>query len=62
MTLDQLRYFRAVCKCDSVSRAAEILNISQPSVSNAISSLEREFDVALIERRRKKLILTKEGQ
>lgn len=62
MTLDQLRYFRAVCKCDSVSRAAEILNISQPSVSNAISSLEREFDVALFERRRKKLILTKEGQ
>lgn len=62
MTLDQLRYFRAVCKCDSVSRAAEILNISQPSVSNAISSLEREFDVALFERRRKKLLLTKEGQ
>ena len=24
MTLDQLRYFRAVCKCDSVSQAAEI--------------------------------------
>lgn len=62
MTLDQLRYFRAVCKCDSVSRAAEILNISQPSVSNAISSLEKEFGVALFERRRKKLILTKEGQ
>lgn len=62
MTLDQLRYFRAVCKCDSVSRAAEILNISQPSVSNAVSALEKEFGVALFERRRKRLILTKEGQ
>ena len=62
MTLDQLRYFRAVCKSDSVSRAAEILNISQPSVSNAVSALETEFGVALFERRRRKLILTKEGQ
>jgi len=62
MTLDQLRYFRAVCKCDSVSCAAEILNISQPSVSNAVLRLEKEFGVMLFERRRKKLILTKEGQ
>lgn len=62
MTLDQLRYFRAVCKCDSVSRAAEMLNISQPSVSNAVLHLEKEFGVTLFERRRKKLILTKEGQ
>ena len=62
MTLDQLRYFRAVCQCDSVSRAAEILNISQPSVSNAVLALEKEFGVALFERRRRKLILTKEGQ
>ena len=62
MTLDQLRYFRGVCKCDSVSRAAEILNISQPSVSNAISALEKEFGIALFERRRKRLILTEEGQ
>lgn len=62
MTLDQLRYFRAVCKCDSVSQAAEILNISQPSVSNAVLHLEKEFGVTLFERRRKKLILTKEGQ
>lgn len=62
MTLDQLRYFRTVCKCDSVSRAAEMLNISQPSVSNAVLHLEKEFGVTLFERRRKKLTLTKEGQ
>ena len=47
MTLDQLRYFTAVCKYGSVSRGAESLSISQPSVSNAITNLEKEFGVEL---------------
>lgn len=62
MTLDQLRYFQAVCKYDGVSRAAEVLNISQPSVSNAIANLEREFGVELFIRQRKKLMLTEDGR
>ena len=62
MTLDQLRYFQAVCQYDSVSLAAEHLNISQPSVSNAIANLEREFDIVLFNRQHKRLVLTKEGQ
>ena len=61
MTLDQLRYFQAVCKRGSVSGAAEILNISQPSVSSAIGKLEKEFDTTLFIRQNKKLTLTKEG-
>ena len=61
MTLDQLRYFQAVCKYNSVSRASECLNISQPSVSNAISKLEAEFGTMLFTRQNKRLILTKEG-
>ena len=62
MTLDQLRYFSAVCKHGSVSQGAQSLNISQPSVSNAIANLEKEFGVALFTRHRKKLFLTEEGQ
>lgn len=62
MTLDQLRYFQAVCKYDSVSRAAEVLNISQPSVSNAIANLEKEFGLELFIRQRKRLLLTEEGR
>ena len=62
MTLDQLRYFQAVCKYDGVSRAAEILNISQPSVSNAIANLEKEFGIKLFTRQRKRLLLTEEGR
>lgn len=61
MTLDQLRYFQAVCKYNSVSRASEYLNISQPSVSNAISKLEAEFGTMLFTRQNKRLVLTKEG-
>lgn len=61
MTLDQLRYFQAVCKYNSVSRASEYLNISQPSVSNAISKLEDEFGTMLFTRQNKRLTLTKEG-
>lgn len=62
MTLDQLRYFQAVCKYDGVSRAAKVLNISQPSVSNAIANLEKEFGVELFTRQRKRLLLTEEGR
>ena len=61
MTLDQLRYFQAVCKYSSVRRASEYLNISQPSVSNAINKLETEFGTMLFTRQSKRLTLTKEG-
>ena len=61
MTLDQLHYFQAVCQYNSVSRASEYLNISQPSVSNAINKLEAEFGTMLFTRQNKRLILTKEG-
>lgn len=61
MTLDQLRYFQAVCQYNGVSRAAEALHISQPSISGAIHKLEEEFGVMLFTRQNKKLTLTKEG-
>ena len=61
MTLDQLRYFQAVCNLGSVIRAAEFLRISQPSVSGAIINLEKEFDTQLFARQNKRMVLTKEG-
>ena len=61
MTINQLIYFQAVCKHDGISRAAEALNISQPSISNAIRELEREFDLVLFTRQYRKLLLTEEG-
>ena len=61
MKLQQLRYFEATCRLGSISRAAESLHVSQPSVSMAIQELEREFGVALIARRYQGFSLTEEG-
>jgi DNA-binding transcriptional LysR family regulator len=52
MRLEQLEYFLAVVKHGSLRRAAEALHVSQPAVSEALSKLERELGVSLLERRR----------
>lgn len=46
-TLRQLEYFVAAGEAGSIRLAAERVNISQPSVSAAISGLEREFGLQL---------------
>lgn len=55
-------YFVAIVKYQSFSRAANALHISQPSLSNAIKTLEREIGAALIERTTKQFQLTELGQ
>jgi len=54
--------FRAVAHHRSFSRAAEELALSQPSVSNQVSALERELGTRLLERRPGGLRLTPEGE
>ena len=49
-TLRQLLYFVAAGETKSVKLAAERLNISQPSISTAISQIEAEFDIQLFVR------------
>jgi LysR family transcriptional regulator, regulator of abg operon len=56
-----LRTFHAICTAGSISGAARVLNISQPSVSNAIALLEQRLGVLLFERSRTGIILTPEG-
>ncbi len=62
MKLSQLRYFQAACRCGSITGAAALLHIAQPSVSAAIRELEDEFQVRLFSRRSRRIQLTKEGQ
>lgn len=62
MNLNQLTYFQAVCHWGSVSRAAEVLHISQPSVSGAVKALEEEFQVILFERKYRGMALTEAGE
>lgn len=50
-TLRQLAYFVAASDNGSISAAARAMNVSQPSISNAIIQLEKQFDVALFLRR-----------
>ena len=50
MKLYHLRYFTAVCRYGYVTRAAEELHVTQPSVSSAIKELEDEFSVNLFHR------------
>lgn len=50
-TLRQLRYFAAVAQTGSATRAAALLNVSQPSISAAIRELEADFGQALFFRR-----------
>ncbi len=49
-TLRQLEVFDLVCRCNSFSKAAEELKVSQPAVSRQISALERQLGVDLFSR------------
>lgn len=49
-TLRQLEYFIAAGETGSITQASERVNISQPSISAAISQLEQELDVQLFVR------------
>jgi molybdate transport repressor ModE-like protein len=54
--------FRAVAHHRSFSGAARALSLSQPSVSNQVSALEREIGARLLEREPGGLRLTREGE
>lgn len=61
-TLRQLEYFVAVGKAGSIAAASDILNISSPSISAAITQLEDEFGLTLFIREHAKgLTLTEAG-
>ncbi len=62
MTVTQMIYFKTICESPSVTRAASILGVSQPALSNAVRDLENEFGVDLFYRRSKRFVLTKEGE
>ncbi len=60
--LQQLRGFCYAAKAGSISKAAERLLLSQPSVSLQIQALERELGTTLFERRGPRIKLTPEGE
>lgn len=62
MNLHQLRIFCAVVNEGSFRQAAEKLFLSQPSVSQHVAALEKDFDILLFERRGRSISITPEGR
>ena len=57
-----MRYFVAVAECRSITKAAQQLYISQPSLSRSIAAAEEEAGVLLLDRTSRPLSLTYAGQ
>lgn len=62
MNLKQLEYFRTTAELEHFTRAAELLGISQSSLSHSIKELEDELGVKLFQRQGRNVKLTKYGQ
>lgn len=62
MNLSQVRYFKKLAEVQHYTRAAKELFISQPTLSNSISQLERELGIPLFERENRAVRLTRYGE
>ncbi|WP_108815191.1 LysR family transcriptional regulator [Loktanella sp. Alg231-35] len=61
LKLEHLRTFLTVAHFNSVSRAADVLNLTQPAVTSRIKSLEDALNTALFDRSTGGMRLTKRG-
>lgn len=61
MDLRILTYFLAVTREENITRAADVLHISQPSLSKQLMELEQELGKPLLIRGKRKTVLTEDG-
>lgn len=62
MTLEQIQYVLEIAKQGSISKAADVLYVSQPCLSTAIKNLEKELRIIIFERNSKGIRLTSAGK
>ena len=62
MNYNYLKYFKVLAETEHYTHASEKLNISQPSLSHAMSELENELGVILFEKQGRNIRLTKYGK
>ena len=62
MNLRQLKAFQAVCRTGSITRASELIHLSQPALTRQIQELESYCGCKLFERTRHGIVLTDEGE
>ena len=61
MEIKQLKIFMTVCEYMNFTETAKVLNYAQSSISEAISTLEKNLEVKLFERLGNKIYLTEKG-
>lgn len=62
MEIKQLKYFSEIVKYGSFNKASQAIFVSQPYLTNVVKDLEAELDVRLVERSRKGISLTSDGE
>lgn len=62
LTIRQLKILEAIVESGSVTAAAQKMHVTQPAVSKTLSALETYVGFEVFERRKKRLILTDQGQ
>ena len=61
MELAQLKYFQVMANIRHFTRAARMLDVTQPALSRSMSKLEKDLDVRLFKRSDGEIELTQEG-
>jgi len=61
MDMRDIQVFRAVMRAGTTSKAAALLNVSQPAISQSIRKLEASSELRLFERTRGRLVPTQEA-
>lgn len=61
MELRVLRYFLTVAREESITKASEVLHITQPTLSRQLAQMEEEIGVKLFDRGTRRIRLTNEG-
>ncbi|MDD2972055.1 MAG: LysR family transcriptional regulator [Lachnospiraceae bacterium] len=61
MEIRVLRYFLTVVREESITKASDILHITQPTLSRQLAQMEEEIGVKLFDRGTRKIKLTNEG-
>lgn len=62
MNLQQLEYFKTIAQTENFTTASNLLSVSQPALSKAISKLEEELEVPLFEKNGRNIKLTRFGK
>ena len=61
MELRVLRYFLIVAREENITKAAQVLHITQPTLSRQLAQLEEELGVRLFIRKNHNIVLTEDG-